>query len=120
MPRPKLADDGRRSHEVRVRLSGPESRALVAAAGRAKLKLSAYVRQVALEAVAEPQSAAAPAIEESTRLADIRADLRKLTGNLNQALRLAHTWRYRREPSLKPAVEALHAAVVKVLTDRST
>jgi len=50
MGRPKLPKSERRSGRIEIRVSGPEQAAMDAAAGRAGLKLSEWLRDVALKA----------------------------------------------------------------------
>ena len=107
-------DDRRRTREVAVLLTGPESRAVREAARLRGVRMSAFVRDAALTAAVKT----IPAANEAPRqLADagavaIRLEIRRLGSNLNQLVHLAHQGR---DPDLQAAVEDLRAAVEKVL-----
>ena len=116
MPRPKVADDQRRSREVAILLNGPESRAVREGAKRRSMRVSAFARQATLAAAAA--DATPDAGEESRQLEPdpgavaLRREIRRLSSILNQAVRLAHQGG---SPDLQAAVEDLRAAVEKVL-----
>ena len=115
MPRPKLEDDRRRTREVAVLLTGPESRAVREAARLRGVRMSAFVRDAALTAAVKT----IPAVNEEPHqlgpdpgAVALRREIRRLGSNLNQCIRHAHQGR---DPDLQAAVEDLRAAVEKVL-----
>jgi len=116
MPRPKVADDQRRSREVAILLNGPESRAVREAAKRRSMRVSAFVRAAAIAAAADavPDPGDEPRqLEPDPGAVALRREIRRLGSNLNQALRLAHQGG---SPDLRAAVDDLRTAVEKVLT----
>lgn len=111
MPRPKLETDRRRTREVAILLTGPESRAIRDAAARRSMRVSAFVRAAAVAAAA----AEAPERHEEPRQLEpdpaavaLRREIRRLGSNLNQAIRLAHQGG---DQDLRAAVDALESTI---------
>ena len=115
MPRPKVEEDQRRRREVAILLNDAESRAVRTAAERRSMRVSAFVRDAAVAAAAAdvPDPSEEPRqLQPDLGAVALRREIRRLGSNLNQAVKLAHQGR---DSDLQASVEALRAAVEKVL-----
>ena len=104
MGRPRLDDARLRRHKIGIRLTDAESAAVRRAAGRRRVRPGRFIREAAVEAAGAPPAPAAETAEAHA----LRSELRRIGGNLNQALRIAHTGG---DADLLRAVEAARAAV---------
>lgn len=111
MARPRVEAARRRRNVVGVRLTDDEYAAVRAAALSAGETPGAWMRGTALAGIEKPRPEA-PAHGPPAAQAAVLCELRRIGGNLNQAVRLAHSGRW---SNIRGTLESLREAVLTVL-----
>ena len=105
MGRPRLEEARRRRQKIGASVTDAEARLIKAAARRRRMSPGVFVRTVALAAA---EAGDKPAVD----FAVLRAEVRRIGANLNQALKLAHQGK---DAELLSAVRGAAVVVSKVV-----